>query len=385
MRKFFYSVIISALCISAAYGQNSPQPWWYSLERGKLNFRNGDYGSALLSFEDARRQRRAMYEQMERDFINFLSTPEARRIGDALDWLERFICDRFYTAAAAALEELYYRVPKASLDNSALKALEAIGRLKDYPEAEYWIGETYRADGELSLALSQFQKAYAQRELLENSGFDLDLQYRIAGIHRTRQEYNEMERTLLSIISSADTLWTNSSNIEIQARNVPYVQASASFAAQAMTRTLENDGPSRFLSLYRYDNNRVEEAHRLLGFYYAASGRPSAQQHLTFSFLIQNSIIISEIIRRQYDFTFTTFDALTEEINSRPMLLSYIEEVEYYKTIYYLAASLYRNGKSQSANGLWTFLAGQSQAGEWRTRSLNQLRSPRLEPIVEMP
>jgi hypothetical protein len=54
--------------------------------------------------------------------------------------VERYSYDRHYTAAAAALEELYYRIPKTSLNNSALAALAALGRLKDYPEAEFWIG-----------------------------------------------------------------------------------------------------------------------------------------------------------------------------------------------------------------------------------------------------
>jgi len=242
------------------------------------------------------------------------------------------------------------------------------------------------------------------RDVLENPGFSTELQYKIAGALGTRQEYNEMERVLLSIIADSDTLWTNAAaaaaaavsapapvtaapaaSVQRQTGAIPQVQAEASFATQAMTRTLENESISRFLTLYRYDNNRVEEAHRLLGFYYAVSGRPSAQQHLMFSFLIQNSTIIGELIRRQYDFTFTSLAALADDINRIQILSSYAEESEYYKTAYYLAASLYRNGKAQPARELWTFLAAQSQAGEWRGRALAQVRNPRIDPIVEMP
>ena len=28
------------------------QPWWYTLERGKLHFRSGAYGDALMAFEE---------------------------------------------------------------------------------------------------------------------------------------------------------------------------------------------------------------------------------------------------------------------------------------------------------------------------------------------
>ena len=382
--------------IAPVFAQRAVQPWWLSLEQGKIKFRSKDYGTALLLFEDARRDRRAMYEQMERDIISLLSVNEVRRIGDALDRVERYSYDRHYTAACAAFEELYYRIPKSSFNNSAASALKAFDKLKDYPEAEYWIGEIYRIEGEMSLALVQYRKAYDMREVLENAGFSVELQYKIAGVLKTRQDYNEMERTYLSIINNLDTFWLNARSAESNhadntnndGRNstpVPYAQASASFANQAMTRTLENEGIGRFLEFYRYNNSIVEPAHRQLGFFYAATGRPTAQQHLMFAFLIQNSIIIEEITKRQFDFKFTGLSALAEEINKNALLLSYIDEVEYYKTAYYLGASLYRNGKPAIARNFWEFLASQSQAGEWHSRASVQLRNPRLEPIVEKP
>jgi hypothetical protein len=105
---------------------------------------------------------------------------------------------------------------------------------------------------------------------------------------------------------------------------------------------------------------------------------------------------MEEIKRHQYDFSFTTqrevrennvrsLSELTEYINKNPLLASYIEEVEYYKTAYYFSVSLYRNGKTSAARSIWEFLASVPQAGEWYSRTLNQLRSPRFEPIVEMP
>jgi tetratricopeptide (TPR) repeat protein len=396
MKYKFLFLFILITFTAPVFAQTVTQPWWLTLEQGKLKYRNGDYGGALLSFEDARRQRRAMYEQMERDFINLLSLMEVRGIGDNLELVERFSRERYYTAASAALAELYYRVPKESLKNSASAALTAIGKLKDYPEAEYWIGEIYRVEGELTLALSQFRKAYEMSELSDDPGFGTDLLYRIAGILMTRQEYNEMESYLLAIINDEDLnpLWVNANKSESgmetngNGRNptpVPYAQASASFASQAMTRTLENDGIDRFLELYRYNNSVVERAHRQLGFFYAITGRPSAQQHLMFAFLIQNTVIIEEARRRQYGFTYTNLAALAEEINKSPILLSYIDTVEYYKTAYYLGSSLYRNGKTAVARSFWTFLASQPQAGEWYSRAIVQLRNPHLEPVVEMP
>jgi len=365
-------------------------PWWLSLEYGKQKFRSKEYGDALLLFEDARRDRRAMYEQMERDLISFLSLGEVRRIGDALDRVEQFSYERYYFSASKALEELYYRIPKTSLKNSAAAALSSFDKLKNFPEAEYWIGEVYRVEGELSLALAQYRRAYSMRDALEDPDFSITLQYKIAYILGTRQENNEMENVLLLIINNLDTLWTDSNKAETARLNdedvkLPYAQASASFARTAMTKTLENSGVERFLVMHRYNNGAVEQAHRLLGFYHVVRRQTSAQPHLMFAFLIQNTIIIEEIRKRQFDFVFTTMPALMEEINKNPLLLTYINDVEYFKTVYYLGSSLFRNSHTAVARNIWIFLSAQPQAGEWQSRAVMQLRNPQVEPIIERP
>ena len=393
------------------FAQSAGVPWWLSFEYGKQQFRAGDYGTALMLFEDARRDKRAMYEQMERDLILLMSEREVRRIGDYLDKVDKFSREHYYKAASAALDELYYRIPKSTFENSANAALAAFKKLKDYPEAEYWIGEVYRVESELSLALTQYKKTYSMLVgnapiVPEDPSFSIELQYKIAGIHDTRQEYTEMIKIYESIINNSDTLWINSdkanktilSNLENGSQNIslPYDQAYASFERSAMLKTLTDHGINRFLELYRYNNRTVEKAHRYLGFYYAARNRPSAEPHLMFAFLIQNSIIMEEIKRHKYDFSFNTrkearenhihsLSELTEYINKNALLTSYIDEVEYYKTAYYFGVSLYVNGKTSLARSLWEFLASVPQAGEWYNRALNQLRSPHFEPIVELP
>jgi tetratricopeptide (TPR) repeat protein len=377
-------LIILLFAATSLFAQNRPgqRDWWYTLERGKQMFRQGDYGSALLAFEDARRQRRAAYERMERDLIDLLSIHEVRRMGDSLDWVERYIRERRYAGAAQALEELYYRIPRDTFKNSATAALAALQTLKDYPEAELWIGETYLMEGEMALALTQFQKALVQRSLFENPGYATELLYKIAAIRRTRQEYNEMVRILESIIST-DTLWIgadgNKSPTDLERQNT--------FAKEAMKRTLEDSGINRFITMYRYGNTESEKAHRLLGYYFYSSGRHApAQEHLMFAFLIQNTVIIDEIKRGQYDFTFTSLDALMSEIGRRPFLAEYAEKNDYYKTAYYLAASLYANGrKINPARDIWRTLSVQNRAGEWQLRAMVQYRSPYIEQAIEMP
>ncbi|MDR1420199.1 MAG: hypothetical protein LBI86_07490 [Treponema sp.] len=370
---FFPSLVFSQ-------SDSASRPWWYTMEKGKLLFRSGEYGDALLAFEDSRRQRRERYAALERQFVAFLARPEIRRLGDSLERLETWIAERNETAAAEVLGELYYRYPGDALDDSAARALYQLDRLKEYPEAEYWIGEIYRVEGELSLALIQYRKALEGRDILENPGFAVDLLYKIAGIRRVRQEYVEMENTLNGILEGIDAATG-------RPRDALWAEES-SFAKNAMRRTLENEGIGRFLVLYRYNNTLTEPAHRLLGFFYYASGRynpGSALDHLMFAFLIQNTVILEEALRDRYDFTFAGLDDLMNRMARNRLVSAYIEETEYYKTAYYLANVLYGEGKLAQARGVWEFIAGRDDAGEWQSRARRQLRSPVQERTVEMP
>jgi tetratricopeptide (TPR) repeat protein len=371
MKRAVLTGFFALALFASAFGQAGEKyPYWHTLEQGKHLFRGGEYGEALAAFESARDQRRAMYSRMEQDLIDLLSMPEVRRLGDSLDLVESYIAERGRIDAAAALAELYYREPRTSLGNSAQAALAAVGRLKDFPDAEYWIGEAYRVEGEYGIALRQYERAYEQRALLEAPGFDLELLYKIADIHRMRQEYTAMEERLLEILMR-DSLWQ---------------EDSSSFIRTAMMRTLENEGVGRFLTLYRYSSQDTERAHRLLGLYYHALGRHNrGVEHLLFAFLLQNSVMIDEIIRTEFDFAFSSLEALMAQTLRRAPLRAYMEDVEYYKTIYYLGTSLNGSGKLQPARELWYFLSRRNDAGEWNARSLAQLRSPFLERAVEMP
>jgi tetratricopeptide (TPR) repeat protein len=247
-----------------------------------------------------------------------------------------------------------------------------LGKLKSYPEAEYWIGEIYRAEGELSIALKQYQKAYDERERLEIPGFETEILYKMADARRLRQEYNKMEEALTDILKK-DSLW-----------------GRESFDRSAMMKSLENNGVNRFLVLYRHNNPSVEKAHRTLGMYYYASGRHNkAAEHLLFAFVIQNTLIIETLLEDQYDYSFTSLSALIRDAAGYPELQDFMRETDYFRTLYYLANSYFGIGRNIPAREIWIFLrdnAGARGSGpaalaasEWRDRSINQLSRPVLD------
>jgi tetratricopeptide (TPR) repeat protein len=358
-------------CIAAAAGfaQNA-EPFWFKLEQGKRFFREGEYGEALKCFEDARRERENKYARLEQDLIAVLSLHEVRRFGDDLGLVEAYIRKEFRTAAAEALNELYYRFPRSSLDNSATEALERLGSLKKYPEAEYWIGEVYRSEGEYGIALAQYQKAYDGKELVREPGFGLDILYRMADISVLRRDDLGMEKNLNEILKTDDS-WTEEN-----------------LSRSMMVNSAVNNGLDRFLVLYRNDRADLEKAHRLLGLYYYRSNRQNrAVEHLLFSFLIQNTVIIEALKKQRYNYRFTTLDALLRDIaesgrDLKRELERYMADSDYYRVLYYLGNAFYGDGKSVAARRIWSFLANRGPL-EWSGRARSQLSRPVLDGVPE--
>ena len=102
------------------------------------------------------------------------------------------------------------------------------------------------------------------------------------------------------------------------------------------------------------------------------------------AFLIQNSVIINEIIRREHDFTFSTLEELMTHVRPNSQLALFMEETEYYRTAFYLSSVLQATGRTRPAAQLWAFLAGSENAGDWGDRA-RRSPTPIIERAIEHP
>jgi tetratricopeptide (TPR) repeat protein len=352
-------------------GERENAPYWYKLEQGKRLFRSGSYGEALTLFETARNDRQTFYEDCRAAVLTLLSLSEVRAMEDNLDRITAFAEERYYTAANAAFAELFFRVPREKLSGAASASLDLFDHLKAYPEAEYWIGEIYRVEGSVSIAVKQYERALSMADNLADPALETEMLFRLASFQKINGNYNEMERRLEQILEH-DPLWS---------------EAAGSFIRNAMQRTLENEGIDQFLLMYRHQSPVTEKAHRLLGEYFYQSGRHiRAAEHYLFAWMIASTTVIEAYQSTLIDdFRFSTLSAVTAALSRRPDITAYMNEVEYYKTVYYLGASLYGAGRESAARSVWTYLADEANAGEWRVRAQRQLRGPEIDPPVPLP
>ena len=142
------------------------------------------------------------------------------------------------------------------------------------PEAEAAIGDVYREEGELDLALQQYQKAYNHRNTLAVSDTRYDIQYRMASVYKDQEMYRLMEDTLLAIVSD-DVNWGKGTNSRLR------TQVEALYY---------NRGMDQVLRLYRFDDSFATQAHADLGWFYYRTGRfPQAVTHSLYAVIACSS------------------------------------------------------------------------------------------------
>lgn len=369
---FLVSTLLFELVTPQLNAQTTYEPYWLLLEKGKQYYRFKEYGKALIAFEDAKRIKDELYLKMQRDFIEFLSANEVRALGDSLNKILLYLNDKPNKRISEIIEEINFNFSETLIQDSAKNLISLFDILRLYPEAEYWIGEVYREEGEINIALQQYNRALSQQLLINPNELTTQIRYKIADMFYILGNYPQYEKTLIEIVSE-DSLWNGDDR-------------SQSFIRSSMFKTLTEDGVNRFLTLYRYDSIKFERAHRLLGLYYYATGRyDKSVEHLTYAFLIQNTILIKEYQLKEYTYVFKDFTQLITSSARLEDLENYMYEVDFFKTNYYLAAAMYATGQRSIAFYLWNIIAKTNKAAEWQKRSKLQIEKPYIEPVNERP
>jgi len=68
-----------------------------------------------------------------------------------------------------------------------------------------------------------------------------------------------------------------------------------------------------------------------------------------------------------------------ESFYKEPVLKDLVVEYDIFRTLYYLGASLYAEGYSESSRKIWEIAANSEQAGMWQLRSRQQLETPHVD------
>lgn len=295
-----------------------------------------------------------------------------------------------------------------------------------FPEAEYWIGRVFEQEGEYILAEKQYLKALEAERILLIPREKYEIKYRLAELYKNREDFDNYRQILNSIV--LDELETN--QLALGNEN-------------AVINTMKRDGIDRTLLLFRHSFTYSIEAFNQLGVYYYKTGDyKAATSKLIYPLLSLFSISIDylrqmnpefiypenleELLENHPEYVFSTLEKViqrkdesflfdrdfnTTEVvdigrqfaeaqnllgrdaefylsgasyclelfNKDRALKSLLNEYNIYKSMFYLASSLYAEGYSEAAARIWEIVYNDADSQMWGRKSFEQLIDPKVE------
>jgi tetratricopeptide (TPR) repeat protein len=295
------------------------------------------------------------------------------------------------------------------------------------PEATYWIGRIYEAEGDYLLAEKRYKEALEDARFLYIPDDKWNIYYSIANIYLNKKEFDQYEQLLLSVFDQE-----MKRNTEIIRREHSYIQL------------LKSDGLDKLLLLYRLKLTYSLEATSRLGRYYNGKGlwKSSLIKNL-YPLLTIFSSGIESLISRYPDFSFPvnmeeawesdeeflislyeeycslsqsdfvfardlkTFKPLhlTEDRLSAEMIInkaypsfmmtpsvytllkmenhlgkdSFLKMETLYSALYFLGEALYQEGNPERALEFWSLLNMSSFSSSWKKLAAQKIKNPEEE------
>ena len=210
----------------------------------------------------------------------------------------------------------------------ALRLFRAVKeRNSTMPEVDFEIGRVFEAEGEMELALMQYERAYERKELMIVPDDAIDLLYRLARLRETREDYLQHEQLLRTIIEEIDDRFAQ----------------SPSRLEEPLYRLLTTDGLDKLVELYRFYDSGSQRAYHLLSRTLLYHGRRyiEASKYAAISIVMTLTEIIefARYIDPEYEFSGTEWlIATTRRFSS---VGDYIEEAALYDQLYVLGHALF--------------------------------------------
>jgi hypothetical protein len=369
----------------------SSDPSWILCQEGIELYGEKRFGEAILAFKKAIDTRSSLSSRALADLEAAMSVKEAPKAMGSLSSLLRILAlkdmipqayEKLHAKAGgslvAELELIRESSPSGALrgliDASLLVAEEkgisrvgdslaelklAVKELAQYPEAEYWLGKIYLAEGETRLAELQIRRAYDMRSSLELPSEAFAMLDSLAGVYKARGETKAYEDSLRAIADASDLF---------AAKDEHY--------RNSMERILERQGFDTFMKLYRVEESFPIDAYSDLGALYLEDGRPIATIYLAAAANACLTRAIREIRVDEPGYEYAGLDALAMRIAADRGLAAYANEKKLWKDLVLLGDALFASGNRQGARELWTVVKKAQANALWGRKAAEELEKP---------
>lgn len=354
---------------SALAAQSAADEAWAAFEDGRAAFDSGELGKALGFFRKAVEARHAVIDAKIAVLEAAIDPDILRSLKNSLLEYRKVLEKRGEAGALRIIDEARSAPGGASLVTmTALR--EKLRALRDYPEAEYWIGRVYAEESELDLARLQYEKAYAARGSLELPGFKYTLLYELAATDWAVKRYKDAELSWLAVLAD-DPL---------------YASPGKKFTRDGIVRMLRKDGVGKVIASYASPALFALEAHvRLCYYYYRLGDYDSAMLHGALGAITFFTSVGSRLSEDDPDFSIAGLGAALGAAASDKSIAAFADSSGIRGALYYLANSLYLSSSRAQAIAIWKALSAPAESGEWKAKAASQLIKPAFEAAAPLP
>jgi len=403
-RAALIALALLAAASSAAGAAEPASADWLSFQQGLSLYGQRRLGEALDAFKQAAEQRSRLFGDALRDIDAILKDKDAKRAGDSISGLIQVFAPRdvirsdlnaiVAQAGSSLAEEIrllrqrdlsfdlsnFLRAAQlvmtrrggSSIGDSLSKLRASATALASYPEAQYWIGRVFLAEGETSLAELQFQEAYAERAAFDAPEQAYLILQSLAELYRDEGRMKDFESSLLSITGDS----------KLFAKGSDYLRS-------AMERTLSTQGIDALMALYRSDESFPLRAYSELGKFYLEDGRLVAVSYLMAAVDTELSHVIAAIIPVEPAYEYSDLGELLGRVRDDRDLSAFAADAGLYRDLELLGEALATAGYRESARGIWRVLSSQQGSEPWNRRAAEALArppsAPSIYPLVKAP
>lgn len=319
---------------------------WRILEQGEIAFSAGEPGEALLLCERARSIHIADFKSYRETLQKALTPSEVRKAGDDINAVYGVLEKRNDSGALAILDAILLNHPVEYFDKSMQGLLDWLKAKLVYPESDFLSGKIYEAEGEYSLALEYYEKAWKNKIFLDIPDERFTLAYKMADLAFDMGNYGKREEYLLLVISEDPVFGTPD---------------LASPTLKAMIKTLESEKTTeKFFNLYRHSNYPSQKAYQDLAshyFYHSGKRLDRAMPVAVLSACIAFTLLCEALTQADFEFVYHDFGDVVIRAGKNVTLAQWARETHIWDSFVLLSSILIERGYSAQARSLLTVLS----------------------------
>ena len=294
-------VFVFILCTFFAYSFSYDDAW-KSLDTARLKFEEGDIGQALKYAENAKESRKNESTAALTSLENALKPLAVQEVGDLIPDVEEILSERMENDALKYIHKLTDLYGNSYFDNSVTKIKNFYRDRASYPEADYLIAKIYMQEGEYSSAADYYEKALANKDVLDVPDEKYDIMYDAAELARLRKDEMKFENYLNQILQDNDSFSKNG-------KYTSYLKAIVRYSISEQADSID-----KLFLLYRSNHYKSLNALLKLTDYYISKNEYERAYYTCILSVLTSFTRIYEIITaRNQKYTYTTLDLFFEE------------------------------------------------------------------------